>query len=146
MLQSMRSKRVRNDLATEQPLRTRAELRSRYASWHPESPKPQIKLWLQSFFRLADYWQNQLLNFSLLAQSLYTLLSGNPLQCSCLENPRDRGAWWAAVYRVTQSRTRLKRLSSSSSKEHQTWPYWLKRSKLPSFYLFIFLILLLNFT
>ena len=41
--------------------------------------------------------------------------NGNPLQCSCLENPRDRGAWWAALYGVTQSRTRLKRLSSSSS-------------------------------
>ena len=41
--------------------------------------------------------------------------NGNPLQCSCLENPRDGGAWWAAVYRVAQSRTRLKRLSSSSS-------------------------------
>ena len=41
--------------------------------------------------------------------------NGNPLQCSCLENPRDSGAWWAAVYEVTQSRTRLKRLSSSSS-------------------------------
>ena len=38
----------------------------------------------------------------------------NPLQCSCLENPRDRAAWWAAVYGVAQSRTRLKRLSSSS--------------------------------
>ena len=36
----------------------------------------------------------------------------NPLQCSCLENPRDRGAWWAAVYGVAQSQTRLKRLSS----------------------------------
>ena len=36
-------------------------------------------------------------------------------QCSCLENPRDGGAWWAAVYGVAQSRTRLKRLSSSSS-------------------------------
>ena len=33
---------------------------------------------------------------------------GNPLQCSCLENPRDSGAWWAAVYGVAQSRTRLK--------------------------------------
>ena len=43
--------------------------------------------------------------------------NGNPLQYSCLENPRDRGAWWAAVYGVTQSRTRLKRLSSSSSKD-----------------------------
>ena len=42
--------------------------------------------------------------------------NGNPLQCSCLENPRDEGAWWAAVYGVAQSRTWLKRLSSSSSK------------------------------
>ena len=41
--------------------------------------------------------------------------NGNPLQCSCLENPRDGGAWWAAVYGVAQSWTRLKRLSSSSS-------------------------------
>ena len=41
--------------------------------------------------------------------------NGNPLQCSCLENPRDGGAWWAAVYGVAQSRTRLKRLSSRSS-------------------------------
>ena len=41
--------------------------------------------------------------------------NGNPLQCSCLENPRDRGAWWGAIYGVAQSRTRLKRLSSSSS-------------------------------
>ena len=41
--------------------------------------------------------------------------NSNPLQCSCLENPRDGGAWWAAVYGVAQSRTRLKRLSSSSS-------------------------------
>ena len=52
--------------------------------------------------------------------------NGNPLQCSCLENPRDGGAWWAAVYGVTQSRTRLKRLSSSSSRLfssiHREWP------------------------
>ena len=41
--------------------------------------------------------------------------NGNPLQCSCLEKPRDGGVWWAAVYGVAQSRTRLKRLSSSSS-------------------------------
>ena len=41
--------------------------------------------------------------------------NGNPLQCSCLENPRDGGAWWAAVYGVAQSWTRLKRLGSSSS-------------------------------
>ena len=42
----------------------------------------------------------------------------NPLQCSCLENPREGGAWWAAVYGVAQSRIRLKRLSSSSSSVH----------------------------
>ena len=34
--------------------------------------------------------------------------NGNPLQCSCPENPRDGGAWWAAIYGVAQSRTRLK--------------------------------------
>ena len=44
--------------------------------------------------------------------------NGNPLQCSCLENPRDGGAWWAAVSGVAQSRTRLKRLSRSSSLQH----------------------------
>ena len=41
--------------------------------------------------------------------------NGNPLQCSCLENPRDGRAWWDAVYGVAQIRTRLKQLSSSSS-------------------------------
>ena len=41
------------------------------------------------------------------------LRNGNPLQYSCLENPRDRGAWWAAIYGVAQSQTQLKRLSSS---------------------------------
>ena len=41
--------------------------------------------------------------------------NGNPLQCSCLENPRDGRAWWAAVYGVTPSQTQLKRLSSSTS-------------------------------
>ena len=53
--------------------------------------------------------------------------NGNPLQCSCLENPRDGGVWWAAVYGVAQSRTRLKRLSSSTSSSfssinHKSWP------------------------
>ena len=45
--------------------------------------------------------------------------NGNPLQCSCLKNPRDGGAWWAAVFGVAQSRTRLKWLSSSSSSMHE---------------------------
>ena len=51
--------------------------------------------------------------------SIFTFMhgerNGNPLQCSCLENPRDRGAWWAAVCGVAQSQTQLKRLSSNSS-------------------------------
>ena len=46
--------------------------------------------------------------------------NGNPLQYSCLENPVDRGTWWAAGYGVAQSRTRLKRLSSSSKISLQT--------------------------
>ena len=58
--------------------------------------------------------------------------NGNPLQCSCLENPRDGGAWWAAVYGVAQSRTQLKRLSSSSSSgifsegNDRGWDIWLE--------------------
>ena len=52
--------------------------------------------------------------------SLFTFMhwrrNGNPLQCSCLESPRDGGAWWAAVYGVAQSWTRLKWLSSSSTR------------------------------
>ena len=45
--------------------------------------------------------------------------NGNPLQCSCLENPREGGIWWASVYGVAQSQTRLKRLSSSSSNREE---------------------------
>ena len=48
--------------------------------------------------------------------------NGNPFQCSCLENPRDGGAWWAAVSGVSQSWTRLKRLSSSSSSRRRNNP------------------------
>ena len=47
--------------------------------------------------------------------------NGNPLQCSCLENPRDGGAWWAAIYGVAQSRTWLKWLSNSSMVPNQGW-------------------------
>ena len=59
--------------------------------------------------------------------------NGNPLDCSCLENPRDGGAWWAVVYGVTQSRARLKWLSSSSRyqemKRLRSWNQFLKISK-----------------
>ena len=67
-------------------------------------------------------WMNKWLNWNVRSALFCKLLplqsgegNGNLLQCSCLENPRDGGAWWAAVYGVAQSRTRLKRLSSSSS-------------------------------
>ena len=54
--------------------------------------------------------------------------NGNPLQCSFLENPRDGGAWWAAIYGVTQSRTQLKRLSCSNSSSRD----WYSGKELPS--------------
>ena len=54
--------------------------------------------------------------------------NGNPLQCSCLENPRDGRAWWAAIYGVAQSRTPLKRLSSSSSSPSERVPWTARRS------------------
>ena len=44
--------------------------------------------------------------------------NGNPLQCSCLENPRDGGAWWAAVYGVAQSQTRLKQQQQQQQPYH----------------------------
>ena len=66
--------------------------------------------------------------------------NGNPLQCSCLENPKDGWAWWAAIYGVAQSRTRLKQLSSSSSSSyHHTMQYmWLV-------FLFLFFVKILIF-
>ena len=68
---------------------------------------------LQSIGSLESGTTEQLhFNFSL---SCIGEGNGNPLQCSCLENPRDGEAWWAAVYGVVQSWTRLKRLSSSST-------------------------------
>ena len=62
--------------------------------------------------------------------------NGDPLQCSCLENPRDGGAWWAAVYGVAQSRTRLKRLSSSSrlleiQPKHQSSSFYKYENSIP---------------
>ena len=83
-------------------------------------------------------WAHWAITSPALVCALYTPLSfppcqqpsregnGNPLQCSCLEKPRDRGAWWAAVYGVAQSRTRLKRCSSSSSSA--TWEAWSNRT------------------
>ena len=57
--------------------------------------------------------------------------NGNPLQCSCQENPRDGGAWWAAICGVAPSRTQLKRLSSSSNRVREVlllWADWEKKA------------------
>ena len=59
--------------------------------------------------RVGRDWASLLSGFTF----MHWRRNGNPLQCSCLENPRDGGAWWAAVYGVAQSRTWPKRLSSS---------------------------------
>ena len=68
--------------------------------------------------------------------SLFTFMrwegNGNPLQCSCLENPRDRGAWWVAVHGVAQSRTRLKWLSSSSISVYNSLIYSHKLETIPN--------------
>ena len=61
--------------------------------------------------RVGHDWATEQLHFSL---SCIGKGNGNPLQCSCLENPRDGGAWWAALYGVAQSQTWLKQLSSNS--------------------------------
>ena len=61
--------------------------------------------------RVGPDWATSLLLFTFMIGEG----NGNPLQCSCLENPRDGGAWWAAIYGIALSRTRLKRLSRSSS-------------------------------
>ena len=65
------------------------------------------------FFRVGHDWATSLFHVSL---SCIGEGSGNPLQCSCLGNPRDGGAWWAAVYGIAQSWTWLKQLRSSSSR------------------------------
>ena len=67
--------------------------------------------------------------------------NGNPLQCSCLETPRDGGAWWAAVSGVAQSRTRLKRLRSSSSSimSSMSKPVILNQD-VPNYYLLIIIL------
>ena len=56
--------------------------------------------------------------------------NGNPLQCSCLENPRDGRAWWAAIYGVAQSQTWLKRLSSNNSSRWRSLPHPLRPPKM----------------
>ena len=74
--------------------------------------EPVLPAWEGGFLTPGQPWKSQTLIFKPLCCYVGISIS---FTCSCLENPRDRGAWLAAVYGVTQSRTRLKRLSSCSS-------------------------------
>ena len=117
-LQSMRSLRVRHDWATSLSLFTFMHWRRKWQStpvFLPGESQGRGSLVGCSPWGLEESDTTEQLHFHF---SLSCIGEGNgsPLQCSCLENPRDDGAWWAAVYGVAQSRTRLKRLSSSSSR------------------------------
>ena len=85
-------------------------------SSHWNHPTPQLDNY---YFPLFPHWKGSLIHMFLihLHPTHHNGIgegNGNPLQRSCLENPRDGGALWAAIYGVAQSQTRLKRLSSSS--------------------------------
>ena len=86
-----------------------------YSSW--EHKEHFYQLWMLTLIHYPSGPIDCILGHALTSDRLGTAhsLYGNPLQYSCLENPRDGGAWCAAVYGVTQSWTRLKRLSTSSS-------------------------------
>ena len=116
-LQSMGSRRVRHDWATSLSHFTFMHWRKK---WQPspvflpgesqgQGSLVGCRLWGRTE---SDTTERLHFRFSL---SCIGEGNGNPLQCFCLENPRDGGAWWAAVYGAVQSRTQLKQLSSSSS-------------------------------
>ena len=119
VLQSMGSQRVGHDWATE-------------LNWSYDQPRQHVKKQRHLFANKAPYNQSYGFSsssddkaFAWIVGDLGSIPelgrssgrgNGNPLQCSCLENPRDGGAWWAAISGVTQSRTWLKWLSNSSSR------------------------------
>ena len=104
-----------------------------FCSWKALPQWPYVTyVWLLWLWDAVVYW-TWLFVSKLLIKFHFSLScigegNGDPLQCSCLENPRDEGAWWAAVSGVAQSRTRLKRLSSSSSSS--STQYWMTLAKL----------------
>ena len=117
-LQSMGSLGVRHDYATSLSLFTFMHWRRK---WQPIPVFLPGKIHGQSSLVGCSPWGCKESDRTVRLHFHFSLScigegNGNPLQCSCLENPRDGGAWWAAVYGVTQRRTRLKRLSSSSSR------------------------------
>ena len=95
------------DLQSEKAMAPHSSTLAWTISWMEEPGRLQS----MGSLRVRHYWVTSLsLSLSCIWEG-----NGNPLQCSCLENPRDRGVWWVAVYGVSKSRTWLKRLSSSRS-------------------------------
>ena len=97
--------------------------------WHPTPELLSGKIsWMEEPGRLQSMGSQRVGHNWATSVSLFTFMhgegNGNPLQCPCLENPRDGGAWWAAIYGITQSRTRLKWLSSSKCAEHYQIVYF----------------------
>ena len=97
-------------------------------AWKIPWTEEPVRLQSMGLLRVGHNWATSLL-LSRVREG-----NGNPLQCSCLENPRDGGAWWAAVYGVAQSRTRLKWLSivsiSRSLVSNSLRPHGLKPARL----------------
>ena len=115
-LQSMGSLRVGNDWATSPSLFTFMHWRRK---WQPTPVLLPGKFHGRRSLVGCSPWGREESDMTEWLHFHFSLScsgegNGNPLQCSCLENPRDSGAWWAAVYGVAQSWTQLKRLSSSS--------------------------------
>ena len=121
-LQSMGSQRVRHDWAIFTVIQMNHYLTIplwyfRRRQWHPTPVLLPRKSHGRRSLEGCSPWgrwgsdttERLLFHFSL---SCIGEGNGNPLQCSCLKNPRDGGAWWAAVYGVAQSQTRLKWFSS----------------------------------
>ena len=80
-------------------------------AWKSPWTEEPGRLQTMGSLRVGHDWETSLSSFTFIIGEG----NGNPLQCSCLENPRDGEAWWASIYEVAQSQTRLKRLGSSSS-------------------------------
>ena len=97
-------------------------LHSSTLAWKIPWPEEPGRLQSTGSLRVGHDWA---ISLSLLT-FMHWRRHGTPLQCSCLETPRDRGAWWAAVYGVAQSRTRQKWLSSSSMgfPRQEYWSGW----------------------
>ena len=125
-LQSMGSQRVRHDWATLLSLSFNVTSEKAMA---PHSSTLAWKIpWTEEPGRLQSMWSLRVRRDWVTSLSLFTFMhcrrKWQPTPVFCLENPRDGGVWWAATYGVAQSRTRLNRLSSSSSSSSRAEVEW----------------------